>query len=290
MGQLRKQVTDMAEHTRRKCAIYREVDPRDRLTHYVGRSDDPYKRHQQHLHHHEKTQAMRQWIDDLATVGLEPQLEIIEWCDSDEAARKREVFWITDALEHGMPLANMTSKNSLLMTDIHASQLRVQREKKEQVDQAAYLFEVDPSRFGFTIVKKIPPSRYILREKETEKEHTAVILSTSFEYWQHRYHLAKHPPELVICYTHDTCCNVPVLSLHDGYLYAPCQFPSWFSTYADRVTRRGKQVFLGALLSGMSSAFAELDRLPRATQYRYHNDLKLLRRKKRGRPVEGKSR
>lgn len=122
------------------------------------------------------------------------------------------------------------------------------------------------------------------------KRYTAVILATSFDYWRYRYHLAKHPPTLVICYEHDTCINVPVLSLHDGYLYAPCHFPSWFGDYEARATRRGKQIFLGALLSGVGSAFAALDRLPRSTRYRYHNDLKLLRRRKRGRPVEGKSR
>jgi len=120
------------------------------------------------------------------------------------------------------------------------------------------------------------------------KRYTAIILPSSFEYWRRRYHLAKHPPELVICYEHDTCLNVPVLSLHDGTLYAPCHFPPWFSEYSARRTRRGKQVFLGALLSGVGSAFAALDSLPRSTQYRYHHELKLLRRKRRGRPVEGK--
>ncbi len=127
-----------------------------------------------------------------------------------------------------------------------------------------------------------------IADQGEHKTYTAVILPSSFDYWRRRYHLAKHPPTLVICYEHDSCLNLPVLSLHDGYLYAPCHFPHWFGDYEARATRRGKQIFLGALLSGVGSAFAALDRLPRSTRYRYHNDLKLLRRKKRGRPVEGK--
>src|ERR1700730_11840553 len=64
-------------------------------------------------------------------------------------------------------------------------------------------------------------------EDQGRKTYTAVILPTSFDYWRRRYHLAQHPPGLIICYEHDTCINVPVLSLHDGMLFAPCHFPTW---------------------------------------------------------------
>jgi len=127
-----------------------------------------------------------------------------------------------------------------------------------------------------------------IEDQGEKKTYTAVILPSSFEYWRKRYHLAQHPPELVICYEHDTCVNVPVLSLHDGTLFAPCHFPPGFHDYEARSTRRGKQIFLGAILSGVGSALSELDKIPRSTRYRYQNDLKLLRRKKRGRPVEGR--
>jgi len=128
-----------------------------------------------------------------------------------------------------------------------------------------------------------------LPDEDGRKTYMAVILPTSFDWWRKRYHLAKHKPTLIICYEHTTCINVPVLALHDGYLYAPCHFPPWFHDYADRTTQKGKQVFIGALLSGVASAFDALDKLPRSTQYRYRNDLKSLRRKKRGRPVDGKN-
>lgn len=141
---------------------------------------------------------------------------------------------------------------------------------------------------GLDLQVKAVYGDWLLSIEVEGKQYTAVILATSFEYWRKRYHLARNPPGLVICYQHDTCVNVPVLSLHDGTLYAPCHFPAWFGSYDGRFTRRGKQVFLGALLSGVASAYDELDRLPRSTQYRYHHDLKMFRRHKRGRPVEGR--
>jgi hypothetical protein len=128
-----------------------------------------------------------------------------------------------------------------------------------------------------------------IHEHGEPRRYTAVILAASFDYWRKRYHLAANPPSLVICYEHTSCLNVPVLSLHDGTLYAPCHFPTWFRDYGkDRVTHKGKQCLLGALLSGVGSAFDALDHLPRSTQYRYQNDLKMLRRRRKGRPVEGK--
>lgn len=115
-----------------------------------------------------------------------------------------------------------------------------------------------------------------------QQQFRAVILVQSSDYWTKRYHLANPRPSMVICYEHETCVNLPVLSLHDGVLFAPCRLPLWFTGYEQRVTERGARVFLGALLSGVGSAHEQLDHLPRSTKYRYQVKMAQHRKRARG--------
>lgn len=118
-----------------------------------------------------------------------------------------------------------------------------------------------------------------------QQQFRAVILARSNDYWTKRYHLASSRPTMVICYEHDTCINIPVLSLHDGLLFASCRFPDWFTSYEQRATERGARIYLGALLSGVGSAHELLDHLPRSTKYRYEARMAQHQKRVRGRPV-----
>jgi hypothetical protein len=118
-----------------------------------------------------------------------------------------------------------------------------------------------------------------------QQQFRAIILARSSDYWTKRYHLAKPRPTLTLCYEHDTCINLPVLSLHDGVLFAPCRFPGWFTGYEQRTSERGARVYLGALLSGVGSAHELLDHLPRSTKYRYEVKMAQHRKRARGKPV-----
>src|SRR5436853_4655553 len=57
------------------------------------------------------------------------------------------------------------------------------------------------------------------------KRYNAVVLPTSFDFYQMRYHLARHVPDLVICFTHNTVIDVKCLSLKDGGIAEPCDLP-----------------------------------------------------------------
>src|SRR5690348_3729893 len=58
------------------------------------------------------------------------------------------------------------------------------------------------------------------------EHHNAVILSSSFEFYELRYHLASELPSLVVCFVHDTVLPMKVLSLRVGKLAEPYELPA----------------------------------------------------------------
>lgn len=73
-------------------AIYALVDPRDRTVRYVGQTNDPARRLQAHfveLQNRERTD----WLRELTSLGLCPEMLILDRCGENEADAL-EVTWI----------------------------------------------------------------------------------------------------------------------------------------------------------------------------------------------------
>lgn len=73
-------------------AIYALTDPRDDKVYYVGQSSDPAKRLTQHIRRSTNDET-RAWIDDLLSVGREPKMTVLLYCDAAQA-REFEQFCI----------------------------------------------------------------------------------------------------------------------------------------------------------------------------------------------------
>src|SRR5713226_7863084 len=123
---------------------------------------------------------------------------------------------------------------------------------------------------------------YSLEVSVEGKPYRALILSHSSEYWKQRLHLRR--PELVICYSHDTCLPCAGLALDEGYLYAPGELPHWYAP-EKRFTARGHMVLLGQLLAGNEAGFQQLEKLPRSTRYRYLARMRRCMQNRAGRPL-----
>lgn len=116
--------------------------------------------------------------------------------------------------------------------------------------------------------------------------YNAVAVVSSFEFYTHRYHVAKHVPTLCICFLHDTVLAVPCLSLAKGNLAQPYELPEKITDLeSQRLTRTGSQVLLGMYIAGMRVAQEMIDSLPKSSKHRYLNRAKALAEKPRGRPV-----
>jgi hypothetical protein len=101
----------VASSNRRK--IYKCTDPRDGSVRYVGKTrKDLQVRLKQHLIQRDTNLVKRAWIDELAALGLQPLISLIEetpeFKDSISAiyAEQRETYWIEYYLSRNEPLTN----------------------------------------------------------------------------------------------------------------------------------------------------------------------------------------
>lgn len=88
--------------------VYALIDPRTNDIGYIGLTNDPNGRLQQHLQDTGKTSRRKfQWIQRLLSEQVQPRLIILETVyDGLEAAKRREKYWIQHYLVQQIPLAN----------------------------------------------------------------------------------------------------------------------------------------------------------------------------------------
>lgn len=119
-----------------------------------------------------------------------------------------------------------------------------------------------------------------------KQQYTGVIITTSFEYYERRYHILKDPPTLVICFIHNTVLPVACLSLQKGNFARPYELPEQITDIDhQRASKTGSRVLLGMYLSGMRHAQELISELPSTTRRRYLQRASDLGKRRRGRPV-----
>jgi hypothetical protein len=119
------------------------------------------------------------------------------------------------------------------------------------------------------------------------EQYNAVILVSSFQFYEKRYHIAKNIPSLVICYEHNTVLPIATLSMRAGNFAKPYELPETiYDIEEQRSTKTGSRVLLGQYICGMKSAHTLINNhLPATTRKRYLARAKELARRKRGKPV-----
>src|SRR5882757_5407891 len=149
-----------------------------------------------------------------------------------------------------------------------------------------YLFLARVDNYGVTSVTHIRGRSYsVTMNKEC---YTAVVLPSSFDFYQKRYHLAKQRPDLVICFAHNTCLPVPVLSMKAGKLAQKYDLPTGITNVEQQRHRSkiGSQVLLGQYMCGMREAQEMVNKFEPTTRKRYLQRAKDLGKRRRGRPVD----
>jgi len=119
------------------------------------------------------------------------------------------------------------------------------------------------------------------------EHYNAVVLTSSFQFYELRYHIAKNVPTLVICYEHNTVLPVAVLSLRAGNFAEPGDLPEAITDIeAQRFSKTGSQVLLGMYLCGHRWAQTYINEgLPPTSRKRYQARAKELAKRKKGKPV-----
>lgn len=90
----------------RPTYIYALKDPRNNEIRYIGKSNNPKVRFQQHLKD-KKNILKDDWITELLQIGSLPELVILEKTDIDHW-QEREIYWIAFGRDNGWKLVNIT--------------------------------------------------------------------------------------------------------------------------------------------------------------------------------------
>lgn len=119
------------------------------------------------------------------------------------------------------------------------------------------------------------------------KHYNAVVLVSSFQFYELRYHIADEVPSMVICYEHNTVLPVAVLSLRAGNFAKPYELPeSITDVIAQRTSVVGSQVLLGQYICGVRAAQSYINNeLPTTSRKRYLARAAQLAKRRRGKPV-----
>lgn len=81
-------------------------------------------------------------------------------------------------------------------------------------------------RENYGITEIVPRSGRAYSLIMNGRSHTAIIVTNSFLFYELRYHIIKKPPDLVICFTHDSVLPVAVLSLKASRIANPYELPA----------------------------------------------------------------
>lgn len=148
------------------------------------------------------------------------------------------------------------------------------------------MFLARMDNYGVTSISHVKGRLYSIVMNGTR--YDAVVLVTSFDYYELRYHIAStaHRPTLIVCYAHDTVVPWAVLSLRAGNYAQPYELPEDIEHVEDqRHTPKGSRVLLGMYISGVRFAQDLIKELPESTRNRYLRKAEALGKRRPGRPV-----
>ena len=104
--------------------IYLLRDPRDKSVRYVGRTINPQRRYSRHLYDGCRGSYVRarwDWITELRSIKLRPEIEIIEALSApipEAAISEREFRWIFHFFQQG---ANLTNFDCIRMPRLYSA-------------------------------------------------------------------------------------------------------------------------------------------------------------------------
>jgi hypothetical protein len=153
--------------------IYALRDPLDGEIHYIGKSDEPEARFQQHLIDHTGTPKTA-WIQGLKSKNLRPQLEILEqvavcgWHEQEQA-------WIDQGLSLGWPLTNkecLEAKENFT-GDYSSSHPLIDPDLRDEYDQLPWILKHEVSLDGidalFDACNTLYGNRYGVEQWQNEQ-------------------------------------------------------------------------------------------------------------------------
>jgi hypothetical protein len=158
------------------------------------------------------------------------------------------------------------------------------KQRRDIRQQAAYQFELESVRLGFTVVKRLTNFRYIVQDSDTKQDYIAMVLPTSFDFYEHRLNKGQRRIDLLIVQRHNAVVPLRVLSLEQVTSYAPLAVPTIERHTRKRRNHEETMLLVSKLLLNFESAQAELAAMPARTRQRYQQRCTTYLKAKVGRP------
>ncbi len=156
---------------------------------------------------------------------------------------------------------------------------------REIRQRAAYQFELEAIRLGFTVLEKLTNYRYVVRDQDTGREYRAMVLPCSFDFYEFRLNRNQQRIDLLIVARHNAVLPIRVVELETVTSHAPLDAPVTIDR-PDRKRRNHEEMMLlvSKLLLNFESAREELARMPDRTRQRYIERCASYLKPRMGRP------
>ena len=158
---------------------------------------------------------------------------------------------------------------------------QTERQKREA---AAYQFELQANKLYLSICRRLPNYRYTIQDETKPGELTALVLASTWDYYEYRLNRGKHRIDLLIVQHHNAVVPLPVISLDTGKEYTPGAVPEIRRANAKRPNREETLLLVSKLLLGLDGVEQELGRMPALTRQRYLQRCKTYLQPRPGRP------
>jgi hypothetical protein len=156
---------------------------------------------------------------------------------------------------------------------------------KSAREETAYQFEQEIVRLAFTVQEKLRNYRYIVTDNRTHKQYTAMVLPTSFDYYEFHLNRGKRRVDLLIVRRHNAVVPIAVLSLSQVQLFEPLAVPDLGREESKRRNHEEANLLLSELLLNFESAWEEVnEQMSDRQRQRYQRRVKEYSRGRIGRP------
>ena len=160
-----------------------------------------------------------------------------------------------------------------------------QKSIRAERTRLARTFELECIRLKFAIVAVLPNFCYRVVDQRTNQEYEALILRSSFDFFEFRLNRARLPDNtLLIVGRHNAVVPVRVASLSQVYLYEPLEVPTLERSNAKRRNTEEVNLLLSKYILEFESAYDELAQMDARTRRRYDRRRETYLKAKRGRP------
>lgn len=158
------------------------------------------------------------------------------------------------------------------------------RTERQQREEAAYQFELQADKLYLAISKRLSNYRYVIQDEAKGRELTAMVLCSSWDFYEYRLNRGKQRIDLLVVQRHNAVVPLPVLSLETSREYTPGTVPDIGRAHAKKPNHEETMLLVSKLLLGLDGVEAELAQLSLRSQQRYKQRCKAYLRPRQGRP------